>query len=277
MQDLEGKVAIVTGAGRDRGIGQATALELARRGAAVVATDLARPAPDLAWDGIPTVAEDMAVLDKTVEDIKKEGGQAIAMAVDVRSEAEIKDCVARTVDAFGGVDVLFNNAGTGLGAQPFFELSDEIWDLSWRINVMGMVWLCRAAIPQMQERGGGSIINNSSVSGLRAFPDFAAYTATKHAVIGLTKVLALEFGRDGIRANAVCPGDIDTQMGDLSQALLIEAGLISDVSEPLPTIGVARRGVGADVAQVVAWLAGPASGFVSGTTITIDGAWPEGL
>lgn len=280
MGELDGEVAIVTGAGRERGIGKAAALELARRGSAVVVTDIARSAPELEWFGIPTVAESMAELETTAAEIEGAGGKALAMAVDVRSQDEINACVEKAVDEFGSVDILFNNAGTPIGAQPFLEMSDTAWEQSWLVNVMGMVRFSRAVIPVMQKQGGGSIINNSSIAGRKVWPDFAAYSATKFAVIGLTRALALDFGKDGIRANAVCPGDIDTQMGDIALELAAsQAGVtVADIDgQASGAIGLGRRGLGQDVAGVVAWLAGPGAAYVTGVSVPVDGGWAEGL
>jgi len=279
MGELDGKVAIVTGAGRERGIGVASAREMARRGAAVMLTDLARPAPELEFFGRSTVAEDMMGLEAAVAEIVGAGGSAAAMAVDVRSEDEVKACVEATVERFGTVDILFANAGTPIGAQAFFDLDDNIWEQSWRINVMGTVYAARAVLPIMQEKAAGSIIINSSTAGLKVWPDFAAYSATKFAAIALTKSLATDFGKHGIRVNAVCPGDIDTQMGDIATELMLQAGLISEDEKHLtsPAVAIGRKGIGADVADVVAWLAGDGARYVTGVTIPVDGGWAEGL
>jgi NAD(P)-dependent dehydrogenase (short-subunit alcohol dehydrogenase family) len=132
----------------------------------------------------------------------------------------------------------------------------------------------------MQRRGGGSIINNSSAAGLKVLPGYAAYSATKAAAIGLTKALALDFGRDRIRVNAVCPGDVDTQMGDIARRLFVGVS-VEEVpmrgDEPVEEIALGRRGRPEDVADVVAWLASDASSYVTGTAILVDGAMPQGL
>ena len=276
---LKGKVALVTGAGRPRGIGRATAVELAKAGADVVVTDIARPGPTVA--GLPTVAEDDSGLVEAVAEIASFGQNAIAIPLDVTKEGEVNAAVTRAVAEFGAIDILFNNAGTPVGVKPFLDLSEEDWRLSWDVHVMGTVFMCRAAVPIMQERGGGVIINNSSASGLRALPDYAAYTATKHAVIGLTKTLALEFGPLGIRAVAVCPGDIDTDMTDIGMALDARFhGGEPDQRESLAaleSIGLRRRGAAAEVGRVVAWLASDDSSYMSGNSILIDGALMEGM
>ena len=279
LKVLEGKVAIVTGAGRERGIGRSAALELARWGADVVVTDIGRPRPESDWVGYTTVADDMAGLEALAEEIEAFGSRSIALPVDVTSRNEIDMCIGAAVDAFGGIDVLFNNAGTPIGIGPFLDLPERPWELSWDVNVMGMVRMCAAVLPSMMKRGGGSIINASSVAGIRGTRGSSAYTTTKFAVVGLTKSLALEFGADNIRANAVCPGDIITQMSDLA----IEVGRSHADIAPDPSddesspIALKRRGEPADVARVVAWLASDLSGYVTGEEIRVDGGWEIGL
>jgi 3-oxoacyl-[acyl-carrier protein] reductase len=275
---LEGKVAFVTGAGRPRGIGRAAAVELAKAGADVVVTDLARPGPKIG--GVPTVAEDDTGLRDAVAEITSLGRRSIAIPLDVTSEEEVTAAVEATVAQFGGIDILFNNAGTAAGVKPFMELSTSDWQISWDVHVMGMVYTCRTVVPVMQQRGGGVIVNNSSASGLRALPGYGAYTATKHAVIGLTKTLALEFGADGIRAVSICPGDIDTDMTDIGMALAVEYGGVDPAEQeslaPIDTIGLRRRGQAAEVGRVVAWLASDGASYVSGNSMLIDGALMEG-
>ena len=207
---LDGKVAFVTGAGRPRGIGRAAAVEFARAGADVVVSDIARPGQRIG--GIPTVAEDREGLDDAVAEIEAMGVRSAAISLDVTNEREVGSAFAQAAEDFGGVDILFNNAGTPVGVKPFLDLTDDDWQSSWDVHVMGMVFTCRAAIPTMRRRGGGVIINNSSASGLRALPGYAAYTATKYSIIGLTKTLAREHARHGITLNVVCPGPTDTNL-----------------------------------------------------------------
>lgn len=276
---LDGKVAFVTGAGRPRGIGRAAAVEMAKAGADVVVSDLARPGPRIG--GLPTVAEDDEGLREAVAEIESLGQRGLAVALDVTDEDEVRTAVATAVEHFGGIDVLFNNAGTPVGVKPFMNLSTDDWMRSWRVHVMGCVFMSRAVIPVMRTRGGGVIINNSSASGLRALPGYGAYTATKHALIGLTKTLALEFGPDGIRVVAICPGDIATDMADLGIALAAEqTGLDPAEQEslaPLDTIALRRRGEAVEVGRTVAWLAASGASYISGESIVIDGALMEGL
>ena len=276
---LRGKVAFVTGAGRPRGIGRAAAIELAGAGAHVVVSDLARPGPRIG--DLATVAENETGLNEAVSEIEDLGQQGLAVVLDVTNEDEVRAGVEAAIAHFGRIDVLFNNAGTPVGVKPFLELSTDDWMRSWNVHIMGCVFMCRAVVPTMQANGGGVIINNSSASGLRALPEYGGYTATKHALIGLTKTLALEFGPDGIRAVAICPGDIATDMADLGMELAAaQSGVAVNELEslaPLDTIALRRRGKAAEVGRTVAWLASDGASYISGNALLIDGGLMEGM
>ncbi len=280
MKLLEGKVAIVTGAGRPKGMGRASALKLAEQGASVVVTDLARKRKDLMIEGFLGIGDEPAALEKVVSEIEALGSKGLAMAVDVTDTAQIQACVDRTCEAFGGVDILFNNAGTAIGVGPFLDTLSENWDLSWQVNVRGMVEFCRAAIPKMIERGGGSIINNASMAGLGAEPGYGAYVVTKFAVVGLTKLLAAEFGDRNIRCNATCPGSILTDMGEEEITFIaMEKGIgreeAAKVFDEMAALG--RAAQPEEVADVVAYLAGPRSAYLTGVALPVAGGMRPGL
>ena len=280
MKLLKGKVAIVTGAGRPKGMGRATALRLAEHGASVVVTDVCRKRKELEIEGFLSLGDDLGALEKLVEEIKRLGSQGMAMAVDVTDSAEIQACVEATCKRFGGIDILFNNAGTAIGVGPFLDISSENWELSWQVNVKGMMEFCRAVIPKMMERGGGSIINMSSLAGLGAMPAYGAYCVTKFAVVGLTKVIASEFGRQNIRCNAICPGNILTDMGEAEiKFIAMERGVSEEEARKLfgEVAALGRAGQAEEVADVVAYLAGPRSGFLTGVALPVSGGMPLGI
>jgi NAD(P)-dependent dehydrogenase (short-subunit alcohol dehydrogenase family) len=280
MKLLEGKVAIVTGAGRPKGMGRASALKLAEQGAVVVVTDVARERKDLMIEGFLGIGSDFAALEELVSEIETLGSRGLAMAVDVTDTGQIQACVDKTCEAFGGVDILFNNAGTGIGVGSFLDVRSENWDLSWQVNVKGMVEFCRAVIPKMIERGGGSIINNASTAGLGAAPGYGAYVVTKFAVVGLTKLLAAEFGSQKIRCNATCPGAILTNMGDEEITFIgMERGISQEEARKVygAMAALGRPAQPEEVADVVAYLAGPRSGYLTGIALPVAGGTPIGL
>jgi NAD(P)-dependent dehydrogenase (short-subunit alcohol dehydrogenase family) len=280
MKLLEGKVAIVTGAGRPKGMGRATALKLAEQGASVVVTDLARKREELMIEGFLGIGDGLAALEKVVSEIEALDSKGLALAVDVTDTAQIQACVDETCEAFGGVDILFNNAGTAIGVGPFLDTLSQNWDLSWQVNVKGMVEFCRAVIPKMIERGGGSIINNASMAGLGAEAGYGAYVVTKFAVVGLTKLLAAEFGDRNVRCNATCPGSILTDMGEEEITFIaMERGIDRDqaakVFDEMAALG--RAAQPEEVADVVAYLAGPRSGYLTGVALPVAGGMRPGL
>lgn len=265
MKELQGKVAIVTGAGLPKGMGSAAARELAKQGANVVVTDL-----EANLDG----------LGKLVKEIELLGSKGLAIKVDVTNPQDIEACVKKTIEVFGGVDILFNNAGTGIGAGPFLELTDFHWDLSMKVNVIGMANFCKAVIPVMLKRGGGSIINNSSNYGLGAVSGYSAYSASKFAAVGLSKSIAAEFGDKNIRCNAICPGNIFTDMGEVEVKLVAKRdGISEDAAKTMLSEDVAmkRYGKAEEVAETVAFLASDRSSYITGVALQIHGGQSPGI
>lgn len=265
---LDGRTAIVTGAGSEHGIGFAACKSLVEAGANVVVTDLARN------------GDEQGRLDTRVAELAALGGEAIASGLDVTSLADAEAATRLALDRFGCIDILFNNAGYGHGVGPFLEMTDEQFDVSWRVNVMGVVNMCRAVIPQMQVQGGGSIINNSSLAGIGTIPKFAGYSSSKFAVIGLTKVLAAEFGGDNIRVNAVCPGLVWTDMGREEVELLRQSGESFDDAKSAAANDVPlqqRWAEPREIGNAVVYLGSDLASYVSGVALPVAGALAPGL
>jgi len=247
---LTDKVAIVTGAGG--GIGAETAHVLAAQGAAVVVADLNR-----------------AAAQQTVDAIAGRGGTAIAVAFDLGDEQSIRAMIAATVEAYGGIDIVFNNAAaTHLGGerdQPIAEADGEVWDATMRINLRGTMQVTKYAVPHMTARGGGSIINTSSGAGQTGDLGHPAYGASKAAIDRLTTYTATEFGKQGIRCNAIAPGLIVTATSEKTYA----SGPLRDMM--LRHHLTPRLGLPDDIAQAVLFLASDRSGFITGQVISVDG------
>lgn len=249
MSELTGKIAIVTGG--SAGIGRATALALAANAATVVVADV-----------------DDARGVQVAADINDKGGMAVFVHADVSDDAQVEALVARTVDEFGGLDIAFNNAGIEGTPAITHECTPENWQRTLAVNLNG-VWSCmRHEISRMLERGGGSIVNCSSVAGLVGFNAIPAYVASKHAVVGLTKTAALDYAEAGIRVNAVCPGVIDTEMVERFTGGQPDAEAAMIAMEP-----VGRLGRPDEIADAVVWLCSDRSSFVTGQAIAIDGGF----
>jgi NAD(P)-dependent dehydrogenase (short-subunit alcohol dehydrogenase family) len=246
---LNDKVAIVTGAGRE--IGRAVARLFAVEGAAVVAA--AR-----------TVAEG----EETVRLIRAAGGEASFIATDVSQDAEVRELVARTVATYGRLDAMVNNAGVGGPGKPLEETSEAEWDRVIDTNLKGCYLGMRYAIPHLRAAGGGAIVNVSSVLAESTLPGCTAYTATKAAIIGLTKATALEVGRDGIRVNCILPGSTDTPMmwDGLSDAERTEVEPLVAAAAPLGKVGRPE-----EIARVALFLVTDASSFMTGSAVLVDG------
>ena len=244
---VAGKTAIVTGAAT--GIGAATATLLAARGARVLAAGL-QPEE----------------LNETVAAIEAEGGEALAIEADLSDPEQIEAVAARAQEAFGGADVLVNNHAI-YPIGPWHEADAAEWDAVFATNVRGYFLLARAVRPQMIARGGGAVVNVSSVTFFTGNALLLAYVASKGAVIGFTRALAREAGPDGIRANAVAPGAFPAAATEIHAD---QEGLWRDVLEAQ---SIKRRGEVEDVARAIAFFASDDSSFVSGQTLLVDGGW----
>jgi NAD(P)-dependent dehydrogenase (short-subunit alcohol dehydrogenase family) len=249
MGALEGKVAVVTGAAM--GIGRSSAQIFAREGASVVVADIDEDG------GRETVA--------LVEDA---GGQASFVRTDVSVRDDVAAMVVHAVDSYGGLDCAHNNAGIAAPMAPLADYPDDGWDRTIAIMLTGVYLCMKAEIPRMLERGGGAIVNTASGVGLVAYPQHAAYTASKHGVVGLTKVAALDYGSRGIRVNAICPGTARTPMVDaaMQRDPSIDAHL-----KALHPIG--RIAEASEIAEAAVWLCTPAASFVLGVALPIDGGY----
>ena len=246
---LQDKVALVTGAAS--GIGRATALTFAREGAKLIVADMNEEGGQ-----------------QTVHMITENSGEATFVQVDVTSTSQIEAMISKTVETYGRLDCSFNNAGTeGTTMVSTVDYKEEDWNRVLSINLTG-VWLCmKYEITQMLKQGGGAIVNTASVAGLVGSRGAgSAYAASKHGVVGLTKTAALEYAKQGIRVNCICPGVIRTPMMErmLTRTPELEQQYIA--AEP-----IGRLGLPEEVAESVVWLCSDAASFVTGHTMTVDG------
>lgn len=249
MNEFQGKVALVTGG--TTGIGRAAAIAYAREGAKVVV------AGRRAAEG-----------EETVRLVRAQGGEAMFVTTDVVQEEQVKNLIGRTLEQFGRLDFAFNNAGVDQQPTPLLEQTVEMYDRVMDINVKG-VWLSmRHEIPAMLQSGGGAIVNTSSALGVIAFPGVEVYAASKHAVIGLTKSAALEFGKQGIRINAVLPAAIETDMYRRFVGEKAEARAAMAAMHPIGRIGTPE-----EIADAAIWLCSSKSSFVIGHSLLVDGGF----
>lgn len=249
MGRLDGKVAVITGAAS--GIGRATALLFAREGASVLVADVNEPGGQ-----------------EVVQAITAAQGRATFLPVDVSRSAEVAAMIRAAVEQFGGLDVLFNNAGIAGESRWLAESSEENWHRVLAVNLTGVYLGMRYAIPVMMERGGGSIISTASVAGMVGWRQAAAYSAAKAGVINLTRTAALEYARYAIRVNCICPGVIETPLLERVQGTDEAARNRLLTMQPMPRLGQPD-----DIAYMALYLASDESRFVTGAAMVVDGGY----
>lgn len=249
MTRVLGKVCIVTGTGS--GIGRAIAQRLTEEGGRVLCVDI-----------------DEASVSATVDAIRAAGGIAEAAVADIANPTQVAGFVSSCISLWGRVDVLVNNAGVNLPGV-FHEVTDEVIDRTLNVNVKGAMYASRAVIPQMLEQGGGSIVNISSVNGLVSEPFLTVYSASKGAVVMLTKGIALDYAKRGIRCNCICPGWVDTPINHAHAALMGGLERVYANIDSFQPIG--RPGQPKEIAHLALFLASDEASFLTGSIITADG------
>ncbi|MFM1653323.1 SDR family NAD(P)-dependent oxidoreductase [Brevibacillus sp. B_LB10_24] len=242
------QIAVVTGAGS--GMGRASSLKLSEMGMKLVLVDFNRQTGE-----------------ETLGMIKEQGGDGIFVQADVSKSADVQHYVNKAVETYGRIDVFFNNAGVIQKPYLLSDIPDEEFDRIVSVNFKGVFFGLKYVLKVMEKQGYGVIINNSSSSGLRVEHSLAVYSASKHAVVGLTKSAALEYADKGIRVNAICPGGVETNLVAGFQKTIAETGNVPKIESPR----IGRMADPQEIANVVAFLASPGASYMTGSIVPIDG------
>lgn len=274
MGTLDGMVAFVTGAASKRGIGRGIVRSLAAAGADIVATDIGRRSLVARVE-----TDEWRGLDSIVEEVEQMGRRAAAFELDVREESQIRSVVQKAIAQLGSIDIVVNNAAAPQesSVSAGWETTEDEWNAQFAVNLTGPFLICRNTIPHMLERGGGAIINMSSVAGKRPMPRRPAYGASKHGVIGLTRSLASELASRNIAVNAICPGIIDTDRGHTREQPMQR---VDALGRPVSTeewarseVPAGRRGTPEEIGSLAVFLSSPANRYITGQAINVDGGW----
>ena len=250
--DFSGQVAVVTGAAN--GIGRATCLAFAARGAKIVAID-----------------RDAAGVEKLAQEIRGNGGEALAVAADVTKSADVARYVKAAVDTYGRIDAFFNNAGIEGKVAPIAEYDEAVFDAVIGVNLKGVFLGLRHVLPVMISQGSGAVVNTASVAGITGSPNMGPYVATKHAVIGLTKSVSGEVARQGIRINAVCPGPVDTRMIHSIEEMISPADAEAVSARYQASIPMGRYATVDEIASTVLFLCSEFASGITGAQYVVDG------
>jgi meso-butanediol dehydrogenase/(S,S)-butanediol dehydrogenase/diacetyl reductase len=269
---FSGKVALCTGAGRRAGLGAAILRALAVEGCSVVFTDLLQAGGPLAAQHIGSTQE----IEQLAAEVCEQGGAALYMSLDVRDEAQVQSVIAATVAHFGRLDILINNAGVGFLIEPLIETSEERWRTVLDVNLTGAFLCTKHAARQMILQGhGGRIVNIASQAAKSGHLHMAAYTASKHGMIGLTRSAALELGPHGITVNAICPNHVTTGLGAVQNDYFARLrgfadaeGYLEDMCRRIP---LRRVGLTDDTAKACAFLCSEAASYVTGEAMNVSG------
>jgi NAD(P)-dependent dehydrogenase (short-subunit alcohol dehydrogenase family) len=270
--DLQGKVAVVTGAGRRRGLGAAMARRLAAEGCKVVLSDIGAPrGKEMPAEAIGTQSE----LQEIVAEIRVAGGNATGVVCDVLEEAQVRSLVAAAVKQHGRLDIMVNNAGIGYLMKPIVETDAVSWDAVLGVNLRGVFFgIKHAAMQMIAQGGGGRIINIGSQASKSGFPYAAAYVASKHGVVGLTRTAAIELGPHRINVNAICPNHVTTGLGAWQNQYFsaatgrTEEKYLADMRSRIP---LGRPGLQEDIAKACVFLASEESAYMTGEAMNVSG------
>lgn len=272
MADLDGKIAIVTGAGRHKGLGQAIATKLAAEGAKIVLSDIGT-SRDAATP--ESAIGSLSELEEIAGEIRARGAEVSIHACDVRDEQEVQALVAHGVEVFGGVDIMINNAGIGYIMEPVTDFSQAQWDAVLDVNLRGCFFGIKHAALQMIEQGrGGSIVSIGSQASKSGFGFAAAYVASKHGLVGLTRSAAIDLGRHGIRVNMVCPNHVTTGLGAWQNDYFSNKSgksldqYLDDMKGRIP---LGRPGLPDDVAKAVAFLCSDNAQYITAESMNVSG------